>query len=111
MLLEVHERIGLLNLLPTKEDFKALKTIRETREILAFQPDEIEGLNLKNQTTADGTPQVVWDSAKAGEYTKELPIPRYAEELFREKLIQLNSKHELTEALFSLYEKLVIAYA
>ena len=110
MLLEVHERIGLLNLLPAQEDFKALKTIRRTREMLTFQPDEIEGLGMKNSTDAQGRAAVVWEPGKAVDFVKELPIPEYSMDLFREELIKLNDAHKLTDQLFSLYEKLVIAY-
>ena len=41
MILDVHERLALISLLPAQEDYKALKTIRRAREMLSFTPDEM----------------------------------------------------------------------
>ena len=105
MRLEVHERIALLSILPTKGDYAGLKTIRRAREMISFSPDEIKFYEL----VQDGG-QTKWSTAKASEQIKDVPVDEYTTNVIREKLAELNTKDELTEQYMSVYEKFVIDY-
>lgn len=105
MKLDVHERIALVGLLPTKGDYAALKTIRRAREMLSFTPQEIEFYEI---TSANG--QVNWNPEKASKAVKDCPVDEYTANVLREKLSEMSKKKELTEQFMSVYEKFVIDY-
>lgn len=107
MILDVHERLALMTLLPKVEDYKALKTIRRAKEMLSFTPEETETLNMKNDPV---TKIVTWDTDKVSEVVKDCPIDEYITNLFREELAKLNDKHLLTEQTISIYDKFVVMY-
>lgn len=109
MILEVHERLALLQLLPNESDYKALKTIRRAKEMLSFTPEEQKILEMKN-TVVDGKPQLTWNAGKVNEIAKDVPIDEYITNLFRVALAELNNKGKLTEQTMSLYEKFVVMY-
>jgi len=108
MLLEVHERFQLVQLLPTEGKYEALKTIRRQKESLAFDPDEIKLLGLTTVTNPDGTVSNTWDGSKAPQIVKDVPIDEYMTNLFRKKLAEIEGEGKLNESLVSLYEKFVI---
>lgn len=110
MKLEVHERLVLPNLLPAKEDWAALKAIRQAREMFSFTPEELKFYNLRNEKQPDGSTKVVWDVSRNAEQVKDCPITEYITDMIREKLLSMNANHELTEDYFSLYEKFVVMY-
>lgn len=111
MLLEVHERLALVTLLPKKGDYAALKTIRRCREMLSFTPEELAFYEIKNGVNPEtGKPQVVWNPQKAAEMVKDIPIDEYMTNLFRNALAEMNKKGELNEDFISLYEKFVVIY-
>lgn len=110
MKLDVHERIVCLSLLPAQGDYAALKTIRRAKEMLSFSPQELEFFELKNITTPEGKPQVVWNKDKANQAIKDIPVDEYTTNLIRNALAELNKKRNLTEEHMSIYDKFVIAY-
>ena len=110
MILDVHERLALMSLLPKQEDYKALKTIRRAREMLSFTPEEMKSLNMVNTPGEGGKSNVTWDSDKVHEVVKDCPIDEYTTNLFRDELAKLNKKRELTEQTTSIYEKFVVMY-
>ena len=107
MILDVHERLALIALLPNEEDYKAMKTMRRAREMLSFTPEEMKTLNMKNDPA---TQRVTWDTDKVSEVVKDCPVDEYTTNLFRDELAQLNDKHQLTEQTMSVYEKFVVMY-
>lgn len=110
MLLEVHERLALIQILPSQGDFKALKTIRRAKEMLSFTPEEMETLKLDNIKGADGQIRVNWDASKANQVVKDCPIDEYTTNLFIEELAKMNQEGRLTEQTMSIYEKFVVLY-
>ena len=110
MILDVHERLALMNLLPAQEDYKALKTIRRAREMLSFTPEEMKILEMVTKPGADGKQNVTWDNDKVHEVVKDCPIDEYTTNLFRDELAKLDDKHKLTEQTTSIYEKFVVMY-
>jgi hypothetical protein len=110
MILEVHERLALMNLLPKQEDYKALKTIRRAREMLSFTPEEMKILNMVTTPSKDGKSSVTWDNDKVHEVVKDCPIDEYTTNLFRDILAELNKNHNLLDETVSLYEKFVVMY-
>ena len=103
--LEVHERLALLNLLPTKSSYAGLKSVRKAKEIISFTPEEVEYYELAHD---DG--QTKWSSAKAVQRVLDAPMEEYIVDLVRQKLSEMEKKKELTDQYLSLYEKFVIAY-
>ena len=110
MVLDVHERLALISLLPAQEDYKALKTIRRAREMLSFTPEEMKILNMVTTPGKDGKQNVTWDQDKVSEVVKDCPIDEYTTNLFRDELAKLDDKHKLTEQTTSIYEKFVVMY-
>lgn len=110
MKLEVHERIALLNILPQKGDYAALKTLRRAREMISFTPEEVKFYEIENKIGADGKVSVNWSTQKANEAVRDIPIDEYTTSVIRNKLAELDKKRELTEDYMSLYEKFVIIY-
>jgi len=109
MKLEVHERLSLMGILPKEGDYGALKTIRRAREMISFTPEELTFYQLKTEIK-DGKPSTSWNSQKAKEQIKDIPIDEYTTSVIRDKLADLNKRGKLTDETFSLYEKFVIAY-
>jgi hypothetical protein len=111
MVLEVHERLALLSLLPTKGDYAALKTIRRAKEMISFTAEELAFYEIANAINpVNGKPQAHWNTKKASEVVKDIPVDEYITNLVRDKLSEMNKKGELTEDFMSLYDKFVIIY-
>jgi len=103
--LEVHERLALLNLLPTKSGYAGLKSIRKAKEIISFTPEEVEYYELVHDSG-----QTKWSSSKAVQRVLDAPMEEYIVDLVRQKLSEMERKQELTEQYISIYEKFVLAY-
>jgi len=108
MLLEVHERMALLQLLPSEDRYEALKTIRRQREMLSFNPEEKDLLELESITNPDGTVKTTWKGVNAPRVVKDIPIDEYMTSLFSKKLAEIEADGKLTENLMSLFEKFVV---
>jgi hypothetical protein len=100
MLLNVIERITLLGILPEQGNFITLKIVRELREALAFDEEEIYRLEL-NQ--ADG--KITWNPAK--DTCKEVSVGDKAFEIIAKGLEKLNDDQKLTQQHYNLYEHFV----
>ena len=110
MLLEVHERMQLLNLMPVEGGFEELKAIRRQREILSFTLEEKNILELESVKQPDGSIQTNWKGENAPQVVKDVPIDEYMTNFFRKRLAEMESNGKLTEQSMSLYEKFVIMY-
>jgi hypothetical protein len=110
MKLAVHERLALLTLLPKKGDYAALGTIRRTREMLSFTPEELAFYEIRTGQGPDGKPQTQWSTKKANEVVRDVPVDEYMTRVFRNALSEMNNKGELTEEYLSVFDKFVIIY-
>ena len=98
MLLKVLERVTLLGVLPESGDFLTLKIVRQLRENLSFNEDEIKALSIK---TADG--RITWN-AEVDE-GKDVEIGEKATDVVVDCLKKLDKEKKLTQQHYSLYEK------
>lgn len=99
MKLAVIERAHLLNLLPTEGKFDMLRTVRETKEKLAFD-DDAEELALK--PLEDGR----WQCADWSR-EKEISLSPKAIMLITKALTDMEEKGKLPDKYFTLYQKFV----
>ena len=102
MKLTVLERISLLGVLPAEGDFVTLKIVRELRENLSFDEDELKQLKVK----AEGG-RIQWDATAETPGGKEIKIGEKATDVIVAALKKLNADKKLTDQHFSLYEKFV----
>ena len=110
MKLEVHERIALLQLLPTEGDYAGLKSIRRAREMISFDKDELDFYEITSGVGPDGNSFTNWNPTKAMEQIKDVPVDEYITDLLRKILSDLEAKGKLNEQTMSLYEKFVVMY-
>jgi hypothetical protein len=110
MLLEVHERMQLVSLMPVEGGYEALKTMRRQREMLSLMPEEMKILDYKEEKLPNGNTKVHWDVNKTSKVVKDVPVDEYMTNFFRKKLSELEAEGKLTEQTMSLYEKFVIMY-
>lgn len=106
MLLEVQERLALMELLPREGDYAAIRELRRAREMINFTPDENK--ELKFESKGEGI--LVWDVEASAEMVRDIPVSEWATNQIRQKLINLSNDKDLTESHFSLYEKFVINF-
>ena len=109
-MLEVHERMQLLNLLPVEGKYEELRTIRRQREMLSFTAGEKKILELSSTTNPDGTVNTTWKGENAPKVVKDIPIDEYMTSLVRKKLAEIEDSGKLNETMMSIYEKFVIMY-
>jgi len=106
MILEIQERLALMDLLPKEGDYAALKTLRRSREMLSFTPEELEELEFSNPE-----PSILkWNIQKAAKMGRDIPVDEWTTNTVREILIKMSSEKKLTDQLFVLYEKFVVHY-
>ncbi len=110
MKLEVHERLAILQILPTTGDYASLKTLRRAREMLSFTAKEVKFYKITSGIGPDGEPQTLWDPQKAKEQVKDIPVDEFTTNLVKKSLAELEGKQALNEQTISLYEKFIVAY-
>jgi len=108
LLLEVHERMQLMSMLPVKGGYAELETMRKQREMLSFTADEVKELDLKQVQQPNGNQKWTWDVDQAPKVVRDVPVGEYMTNYFRKKLVDIEKDGELTEQNMSLYEKFVI---
>ena len=105
MLLEVQERLALLELLTREGDFAAIKTVRRAREMIDFTPDERQELKFEQKGTT-----LVWNLEVGIEMLRDIPVDEWTSNKIRDILINLSNENKLTDMHFTLYEKFVVNY-
>jgi hypothetical protein len=105
MLLSIHERITLLELLPREGSFTSLKIVRKLREKLSFTEEEIGKFSIKEEALPDGGMQVHWDLTAA---PVDLTFSLIENDLIVKGLKDKDSSQKLTDREFPLFEKFVI---
>jgi hypothetical protein len=97
--LSVLERLVLLSILPAEGDYLTVKTIRETRELVAFDTDA-------EQYGITTTPEGVKCDDFAAE--KDIHLPPRVMPVIIAALADLNVRKALTDKHLSLYEKFIV---
>jgi len=106
MKLMVHERLALLDTLKDhKDNFSGLQSVRQAREALSFDAEEVEFFNLRIENG-----HWEWDRTRDSQRVLDAPLDVYVINLVREYLTKLNDAHNLAEAHMSLYEKFILDY-
>jgi hypothetical protein len=105
MLLEIQERLALMELLPREGDYASIKTIRRAREMIDFTPEEREPLKFEQKGTA-----LVWDVKVGVGLVRDIPVDAWTTSTIQQVLINLSNEKTLTEMQLSLYEKFVVNY-
>lgn len=100
MLLDVKDRLMILNTIPREGDFTTLKLVRKFREDLSFTEEEHKKLKIVN----DGN-LITWDQSV--DASRDFEIGEKMIEIITNSLVRLNDTKKLTEDHFSIYEKFV----
>ncbi len=106
MLLEVNERLSLMELLPREGDYAAIKTIRRAREMISFTPEENKELKFE----VKGNNILVWDIPAGEKMVRDIPVDEWTSNTIRDILINLSNEKKLTDMHYSLYVKFVVNY-
>jgi len=106
MELNVIERVLLGEMMANYQgNFTNLKLVREGREMLSFNEEEIRELKFDH---GDGG-SVTWDPIASVKYQAvEVPLGESVNNIIKELLTKLNDEAKLTDNHFSLYEKFMI---
>jgi len=100
MLLNIKERLLLLNILPQENNFVTLKIVRKIQEELSFSEQELKEADIQ---TNEG--KVFWNQSKNVE--KEITIGEKATDIIIEALKKLDKENKLTMDFLELYEKFI----
>ena len=105
MKLSVIERFLLGQMMGNYQgNFTNLKLVREGREALSFNEEEIRELKFVQEGN-----QMQWNSMAAIKYQAvEVPIGENVTSIIKDMLRKLNDDAQLTDQHFSLYEKFMI---
>ena len=98
MLLSVHDRLILLNVLPANGNITTLRIVRDLGTELGFTDDEHQVLDFKQE---DGSIQ--WDNT--AEEDKDVEIGATASAMLREAFEALSEERQLNLSQLSLYER------
>ena len=107
MILNVLERLVLLNLLPKEGDFTTLKLVRVAREGLSFNDIENQKLKFTQGEGPEGKGQVSWNMEAGKEIERDIPLGEVMTIKIVEALKKFNTEGKLTDEHFTLYEKFV----
>ncbi len=105
MKLTIHERLTLLELLPTENTFAGIKEIHKAKLHLSLTDGEMKELEVVFE---EGMAQ--WNPEKALSMDKDIPLGEWMVETIREILVVRSKAAEITEPEMSLFEKFVMDY-
>ncbi len=100
MLLNVKQRLLLLNILPNEGTYDVLKIVRDQQALLSFTEEEHKRLKIQRQ---DGV--FVWD--EPADVPVEVHIGEVAATVVKRALRQLNEEGQLQMEFLPLYEHFV----
>ncbi len=98
MQLSVHDRLILLNLLPSEGDLTTLRIVRDLAQDLGFSDEEHQELGLVN----DGN-VINWE--KENEKPKDVKFGKSALTIVRDQFAQLDRQSKLTLSHLDTYDK------
>jgi len=107
MLLSVFERANIINILPKEGNFKTLKTLRKLKEDLSLSEEEVKKWQPSFSEEGIMKWRVLDEEGNQIEQDTDIELSELSIELIAEILRKLDSKKQLKEEHFSLYEKFV----
>jgi hypothetical protein len=109
MLLYVHERINLINLLPREGTYSDSIKAQNAWWVLFPKEDEAKAHGLQVQRGTDGSMSFGFLPGFNGDYVSDVQMPPEVWAYLRELLRDLESKGKLPFGAISVYEKLILA--
>ena len=73
MLLEIQERLALVQLLPQEGDYAGIKTLRRAREMIYFTEEEKDRLKFEDKPGG----VLLWDVNEGAEMVRDIPIDEW----------------------------------
>lgn len=106
--LNFHERLIILGILPSKENFVTLRIIRKVSKDIGIAEEEFKELDIKQipPTPENPSGNLKWNLEK-GAIEKEFEIGEIATQLIVTALENLDKLKILTQEHFSVYEKFI----
>ncbi len=77
MILNIPERILLVDLLPKEGHYADLLTLRKAKETMSLTSEEVKEIQYVERDTADGGKMAFFDTSKAVVLNKEIPIDEW----------------------------------
>lgn len=105
MILTVHERLTLLELLPMENTFAGIREIHKAKLHLSLTSEEMEDLEVVFESG-----QVQWNPEKALSMDKDIPFGEWMVETVRGIMVERDKAGIVTENEMSLFEKFVMDY-
>ncbi len=105
MILTIHERLTLVELLPPENTFAGIKEIYKARLHLSLTDEEMKEVGV---VFKDG--MVEWNPEKALSMDKDIPFGEWMVETIRGILVARDKEGKITEREMSLFEKFVRDY-
>jgi len=105
MILTIHERLTLLELLPTENTFAGIGEIYKAKLHLNLTTEEMEELEVVFE---EG--MVQWNQEKALSMDKDIPFGEWMVTTIRYILVVRDKDEKITEREMSLFEKFVMDY-
>lgn len=109
MLLYVHERLNLINLLPHSGTYSEAIKAQNAWWVLFPKEDEAKAHGLQVQRSPDGSMTFGFTSGSTGEYVSDVQMPPEVWLYLKNLLIDMEAKGQLPFGVISAYEKIVLA--
>ena len=104
--LDIADRVALMNMFPMKGNYKLLKTMKWIHEHVWFRDEDREKLNLRQVQDGDNPPYFIWDENAIPEMTLSIGVE--AQEVIATILRQMDKEERMGKEHFELYEQFCI---
>ena len=105
MKLTVHERLKLLDIMPSKESYAGMLEVHRMNLLLSLTNEEAEEIEVKY---VDG--MVQWNQEKALGLIVDVPMGEWITNKIRGSLREMDREGELSLPEMSLFEKFIMDY-
>ena len=105
MILTIHERLKLLEILPLESNYPGMKEVLRGHNLLSLTDDEAKELDVKVEDN-----RIIWNVEKSLTMDKDIPFGEWLTETVRDILYQMHKDYKITADLMSLYQKFCLDY-
>jgi hypothetical protein len=105
MILTIHERLTLLELMPDENTFAGIREIHRAKLHLSLTAEEMEELEVVFEQG-----QVQWNPEIALSMDRDIPFGEWMVETMRGILVERDKAAKITEREMSLFDKFVMDY-